>query len=189
MVNRLASSFGLNVMVEDYSGFNGYLSEYNWEYVGEQIALVPDLLQNTAPEFGGENGWYPPDPWELRKVVILDATPKKSGHPCGKRRLYIDRQFYSAVYACAYNHDGTHQRTLFHTFANPAFAPDNAGTRGVPLHVGNAWIDYLEDMANIWSGKVIINKPINPKRFTVKETVRRGKEKKRMRIRRAHAAT
>ena len=47
--------------------------------------------------------------------------------------------------------------------------------QGVPLHVGNAWVDYLEDMASIWTGTVTMNKPINPKRFTVKEMVRRGK--------------
>ena len=175
VVNMLDSSFGLNFMVEDYSGFNGYLSEHDWEYVGEQVALVPGLLQKTPPEFGGKNGWYPLIPWELRRVVILDATPKKSGHPYGKRRLYIDRQFYSALYAFAYDHDGVHQRTLFHTFANPAFDPDNAGVQGVPLHVGNAWVDYLGDMASIWTGTVTMNKPINPKRFTVKEMVRRGK--------------
>ena len=67
VVNMLDSSFGLNFMVEDYSGFNGYLSEHDWEYVGEQVALVPGLLQKTPPEFGGKNGWYPLIPWELRK--------------------------------------------------------------------------------------------------------------------------
>ena len=175
VVSMLDSSFGLNFMVEDYNGFNGYLSEHTWDYVGEQVVLVPGLLQKTPPEFGGKNGWYPLIPWELRKVIVLDVTPQKSGHPYGKRRLYIDRQFYSVMYAFAYDHTGAHQRTLFHVFANPAFDPDNADVQGVPLHVGNTWIDYLEDMASIWSGKVVINQPINPKRFTVKEMVRRGK--------------
>ena len=93
----------------------------------------------------------------------------------GKRRIYIDRQFFSILYLFVYDHDGKHWRTLFHIFGDPAHDPDNADVQGVPLHTGNAWIDYKNDIAGLWSGKVLVNKLVKPKRFTVKEMIRRGK--------------
>jgi hypothetical protein len=114
-------------------------------------------------------------PWELRKVVIVEATPKDSGHPYGKRRLYIDQQLFSVLYAFVYDHDGAHWRTLFHCMANPKFDPENADV-GVPLQVGNVWIDYETNHASVWvSDKVLLNRPLPPNMFTVEELMRRGK--------------
>ena len=177
--NHLETSFGLNFLVEDHSGFNGYLHAHTWRYVGEQVLLVPGIRKGTvkeaAPPLGGKNNWYPLIPWELRKVLILEATPKDSGHPYGKRRLYIDRQLFYIFYAFVYDHEGAHWRTLLHCLADPKFDPKNAAA-GVQMHVGNIWIDYKADRASVWTAdEVLIDQPLQPKMFTVKEMVRRGK--------------
>jgi hypothetical protein len=173
--NVYENSMGLNFMVEDYSGFNGYIYVHTWNYQGEQIALVPGFLKGERPTTGGKNNWYPMVPWELRKVVIMEVTPKDSSHPYGKRRFYIDRQTFSVLYAFVYDHDGNHWRTLFHCFGNPQFDSENANT-GVPLHIGNIWVDYHTNHASVWvSDKMLVNKPLPPKMFTVKELMRRGK--------------
>jgi Protein of unknown function (DUF1329) len=173
--NNLETSFGLNFLVEDHSGFNGYLHDHTWRYVGEQVALVPGILKGTPPTLGGKNHWYLTVPWELRSMVILEATPKDPNHPYGKRRFYIDRQIFSIFYAFVYDHEGAHWRTLFHCFADPNFDPKNANV-GAPLHMGNIWVDYKADHASIWTGdEVLISQPLPSKMFTVKEMVRKGK--------------
>jgi hypothetical protein len=175
-VNLNETSFGLNFLVEDHSGFNGHVRDHTWEFIGEEVRLVPGLLEGTPPEYAGKNGWYPQGPWELRKVIIVDATPKNSGHPYGKRRFYLDRQMYSILLAFVYDDQGNHWRTLFHSFGRPEFDPDNKDATGVPLHLGNGWVDYKNDSAAVWSAdEFLVNKPLKPKQFTVKEMVRRGK--------------
>jgi hypothetical protein len=176
VVNLHETSFGLNFLVEDHSGFNGYVRDHTWEFIGEEVVLVPGLIEGTPPEYGDKNGWYPQAPWELRKVVIIDATPKDSGHPYGKRRFYFDRQIYSILLAFVYDEQGKHWRTLFHSFGRPEFDPDNKDAQGAPLHLGNSWVDYKSDSAAVWSAdEFLVNKPLKPKQFTVKEMVRRGK--------------
>lgn len=173
--NHLETSFGLNFLVEDHGGFNGYLHAHTWRYLGEQVALVPGILKGTVPTLGGKNNWYPLIPWELRRVIILEATPKDSNHPYGKRRLYIDRQIFAVVYAFIYDHEGAHWRTLLHCLADPKFDPKNANT-GVALHVGNMWIDYKTERASVWTAdEVLVSQPLPPKMFTVKEMMRKGK--------------
>jgi hypothetical protein len=173
--NLLETSFGLNFLVEDHSGFNGYIREHTWQYVGEQVVLVPGILKGKQPTLGGKNNWYLTVPWELRRVVILEATPKNSNHPYGKRRFYIDRQLFSAFYVFVYDYDGAHWRTLFHCFGDPTFDPKNADV-GVPLHMGNIWVDYKSNRAAVWTAdEVLVSKPLPPTMFTVKEMVRKGK--------------
>ena len=173
--NLYETSFGLNFLIEDHSGFNGHIGDHSWRYLGEQIALVPGFLKGTPPASGGKNNWYPANPWELRKVVVVDVTPKDSNHPYGKRRFYIDRQTFSVLYGFVYDREGNHWRTLFHCFANPKFDPENANV-GVPLHVGNTWVDYKTNYASVWiENKMLINKLVLPKMFTVKEMMRIGK--------------
>lgn len=173
--NPLEATFGLNLLTEDHSGFDGYIHDHSWRYQGEQVALAPGFLKGGRPTRGGKNGWYPMMPWELRKVVIVEVTPKDPNHPYGKRRFYIDRQLFSVLYAFVYDHDGAHWRTLFHCFGNPKFDPENVDV-GVPLHVGNVWIDYKTGYTSFWvEDKILINQPLPPKMFTVEELMRKGK--------------
>ena len=176
VVNLLETSFGLNFLVEDHSGFNGHIHEHDWAFVGERVALVPGFLEGTPPDYADKNGWYPQGAWELRQVVVVDATPKDSGHPYGKRRFYFDRQTFSILLVFVSDRQGNHWRTLFHSFGRPEFDPDNKHAEGVPLHLGNSWVDYKSNSAAVWwADEFLVNKPIKPRRFTVKEMVRRGK--------------
>ncbi len=173
--NPLEATFGLNLLTEDHKGFDGYIRDHNWHYQGEQIALVPGFLKGGRPTRGGKNGWYPMMPWELRKVILMEIIPKNADHPYGKRRFYIDQQTLEVLYAFVYDRDGIHWRTLFHCFANPKFDPKNADA-GVPLHVGNVWIDYKTNYTTFWiEDEILMNKPVPSNIFTVKELLRRGK--------------
>ena len=108
-------------------------------------------------------------------MIILDATPKNPSHPYGKRRFYLDRQTFSAFYVLVYDHEGKHWRTLFHCFGDPTFDPKNAKV-GVPLHMGNIWVDYKSNLASVWTAdEILISQSLSPQMFTVKEMVRKGK--------------
>lgn len=174
--NVLETSFGLNFLVEDHAGFQGYIHDHTWNYVGEQIVLIPGIVKGQAPEnFGGKGNWYPQIPWELRRVHVLESSPRDPGHPYSKRRLYIDRQMYAVFYSIIYDRQGNHWRTLFHLLGYSAFHPENMDVPGISVHLGNLCVDYQSDVASLWTGDVLINKPVKPRRFTVKEMIRRGK--------------
>ncbi len=176
VVNLHETSFGLNFLIEDHAGFQGYIREHTWNYVGDQIMLVPGIIKGRAPEdFGGKGNWYPQIPWELRRVHVIEATPLDTNHPYGKRRLYIDRQLYAIFYSIIYDRQDAHWRTLFHLLGYSAFHPDNTDVPGISVHLGNLCVDYQNDLASLWTGTVLLNKPIKAKRFTVKEMIRRGK--------------
>ena len=57
--------------------FRGYLRNYTWKHLGEQVMLMPGFVGGDPPEYGGKGGWYPQSPWELRRVVVLEATPQR----------------------------------------------------------------------------------------------------------------
>lgn len=176
VVNHEAASFEANFLIEDHAGFQGYLRNYDWTYIEEKVALVPGFIGGEPPAYGGKSGWYPIAPWELRKVVVVECTPKGSSHPYGKRRFYFDRQIFSTLNVFVYDRDGNHWRTLFHTFGTPSEDPKNADIVGTHLHLGNAWIDYKSETAAIWtSSKIEINRPLKPRMMTVKHMVRLGK--------------
>ena len=167
---------GLNFLIEDHAGFQGYIRDHSWNYLGEQVVLIPGIVKGQAPEdFGGKGNWYPQIPWELRRVHVVEAIPSDPNHPYGKRRLYIDRQLYAVFYSLIYDREGQHWRTLFHLLGYSAFHPDNTDVPGISVHLGNLCVDYQNDVASLWTGKVLINKPVKPRRFTVKEMIRRGK--------------
>lgn len=174
--NPLEASLGLTFIWEDRTGgFGGYIHPHTWRFVGEEVVLVPGIIKGDTPHFGGKGNWYPVDPWELRKAVVVEAIPKDSGHPYGRRLLYLDKQTYGVLCALAYDHKGRHYRTAFQLFSDPDFNSWNPGTR-VPIHIGTAWIDYQADRATVnVNRKVVYDEPLSPRIFTIEEMLRKGK--------------
>lgn len=109
-VRRLAtgqttdSFLGTDLMIEDFEGYNGRVSDYNWTYAGSKNALLPfhnhnelDLADDMPPEpdgyrFVDMDGCFPKTTWELRKVHELHGSPKDPNHPLSRRLLYVDAQ-------------------------------------------------------------------------------------------------
>lgn len=103
---------GSDVMVEDFEGYEGKVSDFNWEYQGEKTLLMPFWNHNEAvagkaiershtddsgekydyTPMTGRAGCFPDAPWMLRKVYIVKGTPKDTNHPVGYRIHYIDAQ-------------------------------------------------------------------------------------------------
>jgi hypothetical protein len=173
--NPYQAGGGGELLMEDRSGFAGYIHSYGWRYLGEKVMLVPGPIQAAESSWGGRGNWYPMDPWELRRVVVVEARPK-GAHPVYSRRvLYIDLQTWVTLYAFAYDHAGHHKRTFLLVHLHPQFNPWK-NEEWIPQIASQASIDYQRERASIFqTHKVIYNKPLNPHRFTVAGLMLQGK--------------
>ena len=112
-VRRLATGqatdafLGADLMIEDFEGYNGRVSDMKWTYKGTKNVLLPmwnhnDLkLATDMPgeadgykyvNFGGQGGCFFDGAWQLRKSYVLEAVPVDPNHPISKRIFYMDSQ-------------------------------------------------------------------------------------------------
>jgi hypothetical protein len=173
--NPYQAGGGGELLMEDRGGFAGYIHSYDWQYLGEQVLLVPGPIQANESTWGGRGNWYPMDPWELRRVVVIEARPKGS-HPMYSRRvLYIDLQTWVTFYALAYDLTGSHQRTFLMAYLHPKFNPWNNSV-WIPQIATQASIDYQRRRASIFqTHKVLSNQLLNPHRFSIVGLMLNGK--------------
>lgn len=166
---------GLTFLSEEFSGFEGHVYAYDWQYVGRQIILAPGIVKGEAVRLGGACNCYPIDPWELRWAHVVDLLPRVPNHPYGRRRLYVDRQHFSPLFSVIFDRDGQHWRTFFFSFSHPDYHSRNPGLR-VPMFAGNSWVDYKVGRATVWTpSKSIYNRPLPAQFFTVAAMMRQGK--------------
>jgi hypothetical protein len=166
---------GLTFLSEEFSGFDGHVPAYDWQFVEEKVVLAPGVGRNEAVRLGGKCQCYPVDPWELRRVRVVDLIPRVPNHPYGRRRLYVDKQHYSPLFSVIFDKEGNHWRTFFFAFSHPEASELNRGLR-VPMFAGNCWVDYKVGRATVWlPTKTMYNRPLPPQFFTVAAMMRQGK--------------
>ncbi len=154
--------------------FIGYLHEYNWTHKGEQIMLVPGFLRADNLTFSGKSNWYPNAPWELRRVIVLEATPKGQ-HPYSKRIFYLDAQTYTPFSVLSYGLQGELVRLSLIVHGNPDFVPGARGIR-LPVPLGAAWVNFSQNQASqMVAGGPLFKQDYSPRRFELMELLRRGK--------------
>jgi hypothetical protein len=127
-VRRLATGqktdafLGADLMIEDFEGYNGRVSDMKWTYKGTRNILLPmwnhnDLkLADDMPSepdgykyvnFGGQGGCFYDGTYQLRRVYILEAAPMNPDHPISKRTFYMDSQLQNLDGAVEiYDHKG-----------------------------------------------------------------------------------
>lgn len=166
---------GLTFLSEEFSGFEGHVHAYDWQFVEEKVVLAPGVVRSEAVRLGGACQCYPADPWELRWVRVVDLIPRVPNHPYGRRRLYVDKQHYSPLFSVIFDREGNHWRTFFFSFSHPAASKLNQGLR-VPMFAGNSWVDYKAGRATVWlPTRTIYNRPLPVQFFTVAAMMQRGK--------------
>ncbi len=175
--NLQEAAMGLNFLHEDASGFSGHFHTYSWRYLGEKTILVPGTVKGCKVELGGRGQWYPTQPWELRRMVVVEAVPQTPHHPYGRRVLYFDKQTYAIFLSFIYNRQGQHQRTFFLSYGHPAYCPWNNGVDvRVPILIHESWIDHQAERATVYvSQKARYNQPLSPSLFTIGGMLFRGK--------------
>lgn len=174
--NPLEAVQGLELLEEDRLVYNGYIYGHTWRSLTtDAVVLAPFGLKAAVPQMGGKGEWYPVDPWQLRKAVVVEAIPQAANHPYGRRVVYFDKQTWAALYVLVYDREGKHWRTIFGFYADPAATPWNAGVQ-VPIMVGISWVDYQRERAMVWiTRKSVYNQPLSSKLFSTQQLLRRGK--------------
>lgn len=161
-VRRLATGqvtdafLGSDLMIEDFEGYNGRISDMNWAYKGTRYMLMPfynhndlTLDANTHQDddgyqvvaFGGQGGCFPNITWQLRKVYEVEASPADESHPLSRRVHFMDAQTFTIPRTVAYDRKGSLWKTFTIGQAHPDHhLPANQGS-GVSIDDSFSMID------------------------------------------------
>lgn len=161
-VRRLATGqvtdafLGSDLMIEDFEGYNGRISDMNWTYKGTRQMLMPfynhnDMKLDTETHqdddgyqvvaFGGQGGCFPEITWQLRKVYEVEAVPVDESHPLQKRVHYMDAQTFTIPRTVSYDRKGSMWKTFTIGQAHPDHhLPKNKGS-GVSIDDSFTMID------------------------------------------------
>ena len=170
--NPEGSTFGFTMILEDVSGEQ--ITAHDWRLVTAKVALVPGFVKNQQALFGGTGGGYPLDPWELRRVYVLEMVPRSPHHPYSRKLLYVDQQTFVPFYVVILDTNQAHWRTVFFSYGDPAFSLDNREVR-VPILLGQSWIDHQTQRTTVsLVNKALYNQPLSPDLFTFSSLMQRS---------------
>jgi len=126
-VRRLAAGqitdafLGSDLMIEDFEGYNGRVTDYTWEYGGTRNLLLPfyyhdEMELADVPEddpdgykfidVEGKGNCFPKVTYQLRKSFTLIGKPKDPNHPIGKRIINLDSQTATMASLVTYDRKG-----------------------------------------------------------------------------------
>ncbi|WP_028471155.1 DUF1329 domain-containing protein [Neptunomonas japonica] len=182
-VRRLSSGqttdafLGSDVMIEDFEGYNGRISDMKWSYKGTKNMLVPmynhnemDLDSKTHSDkdgyqviaFGGQGGCFPDITWQLRKVYVVESQPVDQNHPISKREHYIDAQTFIIPRNITYDRKGDMWKSWTIGQSHPDYhLPINKGT-GVSIDDSFSMIDIQAQHCTTGQFKGIVAPDLNP---------------------------
>ena len=165
-VDPREATMSSELLNEDFYGFWGYLHEHDWRLLGRASLLAPVGMKAAQATFSPGRA-YPADPWELRRMLVLEATPKMPRHPYGKRVLYVDEQMGVPLYVLAYDPQGRHYKTLFTIYGNPAYSPGNEQVHA-PLWLGHSVVNHLNHEASIAEmNRIVLKTRVQEDLFTI----------------------
>ena len=97
VAQRGDSSGGTDFTWDDYRGFSGKVSDYNWKMIGKKELLMPYHSPTTNPRSKGKI--FNPDDcrYELRPVWVVEGTSKDKDYVYRKRRVYFDADSWTIL--------------------------------------------------------------------------------------------
>jgi hypothetical protein len=188
---QITDSFlGADIMIEDFEGYNGRISDMNWSYKGTKNVLLPfynhndmelatDLVENDGyqfVEFSGKGGCFPNITWQLRKVYVLESDPIDENHPISKRVHYVDAQTYTLPRTLIYDRKGDLWKSWTIGQAHPDHHLDiNKGT-GVSIDDSFSMVDVQAGHCTTGQFKGQLDPEMNPvKLFSVQNMRAKGR--------------
>ncbi len=197
-VRRLAtgqvtdSFLGSDLMIEDFEGYNGRVSDMQWTYKGTRNLMMPfynhnDLQLDTETHtddpdgyqvvaFGGKSNCYPNITWQLRKVYEVEAAPVDPNHPISKRVYFMDAQTFTIPRTNTYDRAGKLWKVWFIGQAHPDHHLAKNKGSGVSIDDSFAMIDVQATHCTTGQFKGQIDPALNPKQlFTVQNMRAVGK--------------
>lgn len=174
---------GSDIMIEDFEGYNGRISDMNWAYKGTRNILMPfynhndmalDSKTHTDKDgykvvaFTGQGGCFPEITWQLRKVYELESTSVDKNHPIGKRSHFVDAQTFTIPRTVAYDRKGD----MWKTFTIGQSHPDHhlAANKGSGVSIDDSFsmIDLQANHCTTGQFKGQVDPKLSPaKKFTV----------------------
>ena len=103
---RADSYIGTNWTLDDFEGFSGMVVDNDWKLIGNKKLLSILNSQQDHPQFHGVLSAIPLDTWQLRDCYVIEATPLWSGHPYGKRVLFVDKVSGTIPLSLVFDRDG-----------------------------------------------------------------------------------
>ncbi|CAI3957357.1 MULTISPECIES: DUF1329 domain-containing protein [Alteromonas] len=182
-VRRLATGqvtdafLGSDLMIEDFEGYNGRISDMNWEYKSTRYMLMPFFNHNELTldaethedddgyqvvAFGGKGGCFPNITWQLRKVYEVEARPVNESHPLSKRVHFMDAQTFTIPRTVSYDRKGTMWKTFTIGQAHPDHhLPANKGS-GVSIDDAFSMIDVQANHCTTGQFKGQVDPELSP---------------------------
>ena len=196
-VRRLATGqitdafLGSDLMIEDFEGYNGRVTDYNWEYGGTRNILVPFYYHNEQElsaepandpdgyrfvDVHGKGNCFPKVTYQLRKTHTLIGKPKDPNHPLQKRVINLDSQTATMATLIVYDKKGDMWRWFPIGKAHPEHHhPRNKGS-GVALDDFAVLLDVQAQHCTTLQFKSIITDDVNqPRLFTVQNLRKAGR--------------
>lgn len=180
---QITDSFlGADLMIEDFEGYNGRISDMNWSYKGTMNVLLPfynhnDMTLSTEfeesdgyrfVEFGGKGGCFPNITWQLRKVYVLESDPVDENHPISKRVHYVDAQTFTLPRTLIYDRKGDLWKSWMIGQAHPDHHMEKNKGTGVSIDDSFSMIDVQAGHCTTGQFKGQVDPALNPpKLFTV----------------------
>ena len=111
---------GTDFTFDDFSGFFGIPTQYEWTCLGRMDVIAPVNSQVRAYPYTREHSFGPyglslaDDRWELRHAIRIQFVPKNADHPYSKKILYIDSETAEMLYSFAYDQKGDLWKIIYH---------------------------------------------------------------------------
>jgi len=188
---QITDSFlGADIMIEDFEGYNGRISDMNWTYKGTKNILLPfynhndmelatDLVENDGyqfVDFGGKGGCYPNITWQLRKVYVLESDPIDENHPISKRVHYVDAQTFTLPRTLIYDRKGDLWKSWIIGQAHPDHHMEKNKGTGVAIDDAFSMLDVQAGHCTTGQFKGQLDPSMNPpKLFTVQNMRAKGR--------------
>ncbi|MEE8339272.1 MAG: DUF1329 domain-containing protein [Xanthomonadales bacterium] len=195
-VRRLASGqvtdafLGSDLMIEDFEGYNGRISDMNWTYKGTQNVILPFYNHNDQAltsefddpdgygfiDFHGKGDCYANVTWQLRKAYVLESSAVDPNHPISKRVHYVDAQTFTLPRTIIYDRKGEPWKSWYICQAHPDHhLAKNVGT-GVSIDDCFSMIDLQAKHCTTGQFKGQVDPKLNPvSLFTVQNLRAKGR--------------
>ena len=111
---------GTDFTFDDFSGFFGIPTQYNWQCLGRMDVLATVNSKVKAYPYTRDHSFGPyglsfaDDRWEMRHAIKIQFVPKNPDHPYKKKVLYIDANTAEMLYSFAYDHKDELWKVIYH---------------------------------------------------------------------------
>lgn len=187
MGQRTDAFLGTDLMLQDFEGYNGRVSDMEWNYLETKNVLVPTYNhegnEHNGPKdadgygmvtYGGKGGCFVNVPWSLRKMYVVEAKPIDSSSPISKRIFYIDAQTSTISLAEIYDRKGDlwKQWLVSNTSAEHHVVSKDAK---LPMYTAAVALDLQSEHCTTLAAKAMIGKDVSPKRLFSVQNMRSGR--------------